>query len=829
MPRTRDWTEPTVNSTPRSPLDLLEPGALLAGALFRSMLSVAADQGRLPAGTRLGAFRIVEELGAGGMGVVYRAERDDGQYRQQVAIKCVSSGGGPDSQALFRRERQVLAEIRHPHIARLLDGGQHGDGRLWFAMELVDGARIDAHARQCRLGVVARLGLLRQAIDAVAFAHQRLLLHRDIKPGNVLVDADGGVKLLDFGIASLVGDSNAVHAYSPGWASPEQLAGKEVGPASDQYQLGLLLDALLRAEFAPAEVSVSTQVATDPSLATASKARRVAPGCWIGMPAARRAELRAIAERATAFDARERYGSVAELGAELDRWLQRRPVSAYAGGISYSVRCAVRRHPLMAAGVAATLLGVALLIGAFSWRLAQERDLAQAAAARAEREAASAQAINQFLRDDLIRAADPYGVNAKDAPIGELIEKAIPRVELRLAQQPEVAGELYAALGATLLNLGRPAPAAQAMDLAIERFTGVYGAGDERVLQQRLYRADVEEYAARYDTLRAQLEAIKRDVAALGPRHRLAFEVDRYIAWADYITGDFARAAAGFEAARARALAAGSVDTEALGGLHAGLSLALTRLGRHQEALDAANEARRLRTMALGADHPETLAVGFQSATALVGLDRTDEAVTILRDLHARFGERFGPAHSQTIIAAHELGVNLGRLERFDEAIAPLAAAVSAKRDAFGTASGNTMNSMAQLALVQVRAGRVDIAQATVDAIWSGGYVAQNDYDRRSESLLYRIMGEIALADDHPDEARRLCEKSREEVEKYFPEGHLARLQTRACLALAHWGLERSESARQELMALKPSLDAAGRVGAFWQGKVDTAMGVTAP
>ena len=136
---------------------------------------------------------------------------------------------------------------------------------------------------------------------------------------------------------------------------------------------------------------------------------------------------------------------------------------------------------------------------------------------------------------------------------------------------------------------------------------------------------------------------------------------------------------------------------------------------------------------------------------------------------------------------------------------------------------------MAQLALVQVRAGRVDNAQATVDAIWSGGYVAQNDYDRRSESLLYRIMGEIALAGGHPDEARRLCEKSREEVEKFFPEGHLARLQTRACLALAHWGLERSGSARQELQALKPSLEAAGRVGAFWQGKVDTAMGVTAP
>ncbi|MFN9731560.1 MAG: protein kinase domain-containing protein [Pseudomonadota bacterium] len=818
-----------------SPLHLLEPGALLGGALFRSLVADASAVARLPPGTRLGPFRIVDELGAGGMGVVYRAERDDGQFRQQVAIKCVARAHSLRESDLFRRERQILAEIRHPHIARMLDGGQQADGRLWFAMELVEGARIDAHARQQSLTVAARVALMRQAIAAVAFAHQRLLLHRDIKPGNVLVDADGGVKLLAFGIAALIADTDAARAYAPGWASPEQLAGGIVGPASDQYQLGLLLDALLHAGATATatgpEAATRGEAATETATAVDAPAatRRVAAEYWLAMPAARRVELQAIIARATASDAGQRYGSVAEFDSDLGRWLEHRPVFACGTGLAYALRCAVRRHPLVSAASLVGVLGVAVLIAAFSWRLAQERDLARASAARAEREAATAQAINQFLRDDLIRAADPYGVNAKDAPIGELIEKAIPRVEQRLAQQPVVAGELYAALGATLLNLGRPAPAAQAMDLAIERFTGVYGAGDERVLQQRLYRADVEEYAARYDSLRAQLDALKRDVAPLGPMHKLAFDVDRYLAWADYITGDFAKAAAGYEAARARAQAAGIVDPDALATLQAGLSLALTRLNRHQEALDAANEARRLRIASLGADHPETLAVGFQLATALVGLDRTDEAVRILADLYARFRERFGPAHSQTIIAAHELGVNLGRLERFDDAIAPLSAAVEAKRASFGPASGNTMNSMAQLALVQVRAGRTDAARATVAAIWAGGYVAQNDYDRRSESVLYRIMGEIALADGRPDAAQRACETSRDGVEKYFPEGHLARLQTQMCLALARWAIERSDGARRDLLALKPALLAAGRAGAFWQARVDAALGGSSP
>jgi len=173
--------------------------------------------------------------------------------------------------------------------------------------------------------------------------------------------------------------------------------------------------------------------------------------------------------------------------------------------------------------------------------------------------------------------------------------------------------------------------------------------------------------------------------------------------------------------------------------------------------------------------------------------------------------------------------VNLGRLERFDDAIAPLSAAVEAKRASFGPASGNTMNSMAQLALVQVRAGRTDAARATVAAIWAGGYVAQNDYDRRSESVLYRIMGEIALADGRPDAAQRACETSRDGVEKYFPEGHLARLQTQMCLALARWAIERSDGARRDLLALKPALLAAGRAGAFWQARVDAALGGSSP
>lgn len=199
---------------------MFEPGRLLQGALVRSLL-LSAGMTELEPGTSLGPFRIVREIARGGMGIVYLACRADGEYEQDVAIKWLPQGR-LDAAALqlFRHERQILASLRHPHIARLLDGGHGEDGHLWFAMEHVEGEAVDRHAAAHGLGWRERVQLLLPVIDAVQFAHGRLLLHRDIKPDNVRVDADGRAKLLDFGIAALVSDGDAQRAFTPGYASP---------------------------------------------------------------------------------------------------------------------------------------------------------------------------------------------------------------------------------------------------------------------------------------------------------------------------------------------------------------------------------------------------------------------------------------------------------------------------------------------------------------------------------------------------------------------------------------------------------------------------------
>ncbi|MGH9884005.1 MAG: serine/threonine-protein kinase, partial [bacterium] len=206
------------------------------------------------AGTRLGTYRVIAEIGRGGMGAVYLAERADDQFEKRVAIKLVKRG--MDTDEVFRRfryERQILASLEHPNIARLYDGGVSDDGRPYLVMEYIDGQPLDAYCDRLGLTVERRLALFRSACDAVQYAHQNLIVHRDLKPSNILVTPDGTIKLLDFGIAKLlqadVPDDTftrtEMRAFTPEYASPEQLFGRPATTASDVYGLGVVLHQLL--------------------------------------------------------------------------------------------------------------------------------------------------------------------------------------------------------------------------------------------------------------------------------------------------------------------------------------------------------------------------------------------------------------------------------------------------------------------------------------------------------------------------------------------------------------------------------------------------------
>ena len=338
-------------------------------------------------GRRLGAYRLMAEIGRGGMGIVYEAHRDDDEFDRKAAIKILPAWSAAPVVERFRFERRVLAGLDHPGIAKLLDAGSTDDGMPYLVMELVDGQPIDAWCEARGAGVHARVGLVEKVCTALAYAHQRLVVHRDVKAANILVTGAGEPKLLDFGIATLLATDGAAttgmtqtghHSFTPDYASPEQIRGERVTTASDVYSLGIVLYRLLAAQ-PPYVVR---------GLSTLEAIRVVCevepPPMHTVAPPERRSVLRGDLDRIVAKALRkapqERYGTIVELAADLRAWQEGRPVTAAAQSIGYRVRRFVRRNRGKVAVAAALALTLAGGVAATAWQArvaAAERDKAQ--------------------------------------------------------------------------------------------------------------------------------------------------------------------------------------------------------------------------------------------------------------------------------------------------------------------------------------------------------------------------------------------------------------------------------------------------------------------
>lgn len=394
--------------------------------------ALADDSLQLQPGDQLGVWRIEREIAQGGMGSVYEVRRADGHFAQTAALKFIKGRQGLSAQTHFARERQLLASLTHPQIARLLDGGANAQGYPYLVMEFVAGLAIDRYCASERLSMAALLELFVSACNAVAFAHRQLIVHCDIKPSNLLVTAEGRPILLDFGIAQLLGanddappsDSATAQmiAYTPRYASPEQRRGERLGTTSDIFSLGVLLHELLSL--------VSTH--------------------------ALNAELDAICAKASHVDPLQRYATVDALCADIERFRKRQPVQALPATASYWLRkLLLRRWPalLMAAGFLLTVLSFTAWVMVESARaLAAEkialaaRDRALQAEAEARASEASALQVSEFL-------TSVFGGANPDAQTGTvvtsvLIDAALQRVERDLADQPATQAQMYAALGA---------------------------------------------------------------------------------------------------------------------------------------------------------------------------------------------------------------------------------------------------------------------------------------------------------------------------------------------------------------------------------------------
>lgn len=401
------------------------------------MATLPADE--LQVGDRLGVWQLIRRLASGGMGTVFVAERADELFRQRVAIKLLR--GGADTAATAERlaaERQILAELQHPNIAKLFDGGTTPAGQPYLVMEYIDGLPLDAHCAQRALGLDERLRLFLRVCAPVQAAHQRLVVHCDLKPSNVLVREDGEPVLLDFGIARLLGsEGDAAGGFcTPAYASPELQQGERVGVASDVFALGVLLTELLAGKRA-------ARGPGDRDKAVISPSRLADAQCpW---RARLRGDLDAIAAKACELDLRRRYPTVDALATDLRRYLAWRPISARHATPAYRASRWLRRHWRGGAVAAIALIAA----GLFVWRLSAERE-------RAEREARTAEQVSEFLVSTF-NAADPRmrGPKGTEEPTARaLLQVAAAKVDGELADSPAMLARMQGVLGRAYANLG---------------------------------------------------------------------------------------------------------------------------------------------------------------------------------------------------------------------------------------------------------------------------------------------------------------------------------------------------------------------------------------
>jgi serine/threonine-protein kinase len=509
-------------------------------------------------GERIGPWRLTEEIGSGGMGTVWRAERADGAYEQPAALKLIRRG--LDSDAILARfvgERSILARLQHPHIARLIDGGIAGDGRPYFAMELVEGEPITGWCDRRRLSVRDRIRLLLSAIDAVQYAHQQLVVHRDLKPSNILVTAAGEVKLLDFGIAKVL-DASAGRAdaatmtqfgfrmLTPEYAAPEQLRGEAVTTATDVYALGVLLYELLtgvrptaargqRGAAADAATDASTRAPTRPSTQVSDAAARLRASTTPRLRRNLRGDLDTIVLRALHEEPERRYRTAEALRRDLLRYLAGRPVHARPDSRWYRLRKFVARH--RSAVVAAVLVAASLAAGlvATAWQARR----AELRALEAGRQAQRAEEVKAFLIT-VFESGGPREWRGKEPTARELLDAGAKRVDEELAGNPELRAEMQAIIGELYLDQGRRDSAEPLLRAALDG-------------RRRLFGEDSEQYA---DSLHkwSGLLYDKGDLEEAGRAQNRVLEIVRRV------FGEHPRTASALDSLSATRLAMGDSD-----------------------------------------------------------------------------------------------------------------------------------------------------------------------------------------------------------------------------------------------------------------------------
>ena len=697
-------------------------------------------------GEVVGPWRVRRLLGRGGMGEVWLGERADGLYSREVAIKFIRDDR-PALRRSIESERRVLAGLRHPGIVRLVDAGSTIEGHPYLVTDHIDGITVDEWLARIKPDLGARLDLFRQVADAVAHAHEQLVVHRDIKPTNVLVDDNGRSHLLDFGIARALAHTDdsaqaTEAALTPEFAAPELVVSNRASVRTDVYALGGLLYYLLSGrpplplrELALAEVvaRIRDEMPARLILDERTPSLRTTPERWL-------ADLDAIARKALAKDPVERYGSVEAMLQDVHAVSANRPVSARAPDMLDRARRYLRRHRAAFAAIGVITLSLLAGIVGTLWQAQAaraERDRAEAAAAQALKEAETANAVRDFLVD-VFESANPEHTLGQVPTVLDLVEAGVRRAEGGLHNEPQLQAELMGTLGETYIGLGRYDLAEEVLRKAFERAEVTLGseaAATERLVV-RLARA-VNAKGGPYDEVQARLDRL---LATSTPTTPDALAIDA-MARAEYgsilhKTGRLDEADAALSRAVGEAREAGDAGYEALvAALHQQVVLADER-GSRGEAI-----ARLREIVVLTEAHPGGSAT--QTNVALLGLatllgeeGHGDEAASMLQRVVDSNIAIYGREHPATIRSMVALARARMRLSDFGTARSLLEDALATGLQRYGESSEAVALARINLAALEYALGDAGAAIVLIEKVQAE--VVRSDGPNSPRALMMR-------------------------------------------------------------------------------------------
>jgi len=680
--------------------------------------TAGGEPGDAPPPASVGPFRIVREIGRGGMGRVFLAEQETENFHRKVALKILDRpGAGEDGARRFREEARILAALEHPGIARFYDAGWT-DGRWYLALEYVEGEHLLAFAARRGLDTRQRVEVFLQVLDAVDFAHRRLVVHRDLKPGNILVDAGGAAKLLDFGISKMVDPDTATdatrtetRAFTPAYASPEQLRGERVTVASDVYSLGVVLYELL-AGCRPFERGVEESDPRPPSTAArrmdaTGAARATTTTRWRDLTG----DLDAITLKALRGEIESRYATAAALAADLRRWLDGKPVEARRGGRRYRMAKFARRHRVP---VLFAVLAILALAAGVTGILVQSRHAARAAAiARAQRDFAlrqlsRAEAINDlntFLLSDFAPGDRRFAVGDLLGEAERILDYGRGRADPNRAEILVAIGRQYHTLEETAkarrllteaYDLSRGTPERDTAARAACSLASTLGRTDEMDRAEGLFRegldqlpdepqfvlsrvycllrgSEVSRIAERADEAVSRVEEAARLLRESGQGSALlALRADMDLAESYRQAGRLRQADLAFGKAWSSLEAMGRGDTESAGTLLNNWALAQRALGRPLEAERNFRRAVEISSVDATATGVSPLLLNNLART-LMDLGHLDEARAIAdraSELARRAGDEF--TITQSLFLRNLISLRLGDLPRAASLLAEL-------------------------------------------------------------------------------------------------------------------------------------------------------------